>query len=208
MNPKAHVITITTLIMLFLYFSFIESSRVMPHLFRVIRPVHESSSGSTYNFSSSPSFTPEVCKELLKKWYKDIDSLEFKNLSDARQAFLEIPGGKRIITFIYTMNNTFEGCNILDIYDTNLDKKEKQLEAQFDCEKKEICKVHTFENGRLLYVYKQMGDYYFLKYLLRTKGKEGAEKPSLTFQVFYIQRNMTSFIQHMINRAKRGYGCG
>ena len=160
-----------------------------------------------YIESSSESFTPEECKQLLKEWQPDIKNLEFISMDIADQAFINISGGRRTITFIYTQDNSFEGCNILDTYDIDLDEKESEIERYFDCEK-ESCKEYKFKNGRFLYVYDTSDNYNILKYLLRVKGKPGVEPPNLTFQILYIQRNMTSFIQHRINRARQGYGCG
>jgi len=160
-----------------------------------------------YNESISENFSPKECKQLLEEWQPYIDDLEFTSMSIADQTFLNISGGRRTITFIYRNGNIFEGCNILDAYKINLDEKESEIEKYFNC-KKENCKDYKFENGRFLYVYNTSDKYNILKYMLRVKGKAGIENPSLTFQIFYIQKNMSSFIQHKINRAKQGYGCG
>ncbi|GAI41350.1 unnamed protein product, partial [marine sediment metagenome] len=108
-------------------------------------------------------------------------------------------------TFIYRNDNTFEGCNVLDAFDTNLDKMEKEAEKYFDCEK-EACKDYTFEKGRFLYVYETSEKYNTLKCLLRKQGKPEKEVPSLTFQIVYVAKDMNQFIQYKINAAEQGYG--
>jgi len=160
-----------------------------------------------YIESSPESFTPEECKQLLEEWQPNIDDLDFKNIDIADQSFIDIPGGNRGIAFIYKNDNTFKGCNILDSYETDLDEKGSEIEEYFDCEKEE-CKDYKFEKGRFLYVYETSEKYNMLKYLLRKKGEVGIENPSLIFQILYIQKDMTDFIQYRINQAQQGYGCG
>jgi len=164
-----------------------------------------------YIESSSESFSSEECKQLLEEWQPNIHTLDFNSVNTGvrilDQAFIDISGGLRGITFIYKNDNTFEGCNVLDSYETDLDEKGLEIEEYFDCEKEE-CKDYKFEKGRFLYVYETSEKYNTLKYLLRKEGKVGVEQPSLKFQILYIAKDMTDFIRYRINQAQRGYGCG
>ena len=158
-----------------------------------------------YTGSSSENFTSEECEQLLKEWQPDIDDLNFKNISTANQTYVGITDGRRYITFIYE-NDMFEGCNILDVFYTNLDEQELKVKKYFDCEK-EDCKEYKFKNGKFFYIYETSEKYNILKYFLR-KENPSREEPSLTFQILYIVKDMSPFIQNKINSAKQGYGCG
>jgi len=168
---------------------------------------------------SYENFSPVECKNLLYKLDPDIDELYFINQSDYEGEYdsfkTEIPDGGRYVTFIYNQNGTFKSCNTLRFFIKNLKENKLKFEKYFNCGV-ENCKNYTFNNGSLVYVYDDIGEYSSLKYILIQSGKENYIKPSIIFQVFYenkknetyITEDMKKFIQFKIKAAEDGFGCG